>query len=117
VVNKEYFKSLSKNFESIAGVREVLIFGNDGVVFAHNIKSFAVKKAVLVFLFHHITGQLARSINQLTPVWYVGRSEEVKMIVGSLTQEVYVSITGDVTIDEEHLRNYFKACADSIAAQ
>src|SRR5690606_5363780 len=111
LVSKDYCKSLSKNIELFEGVREVIVFNREGMVFSHNIKSFAVRKAVLVFLFHHLNELLARAASQLTPIWFVGRSATAKLIIGQLVGDIFVAVTADNHLDETRLNEYLAACA------
>lgn len=111
---KEFCKSLRENLELIEGVREVIIYSNQGLVHAHNIKAFAVKKAVLVFLFHHLNETLARSANQLTPELFVARSAAVKLVISHLRDDVFVAITGELNLDESRLHNYLRTVAASM---
>jgi len=111
LVSKEFCKALRENLETFEGVREVIIFSSQGIVHAHNIKAFAVKKAVLIFLFHHINELLARSANQLTPMWFVGRSAGVKLMVSFLYEDTFVAVTGETHLDEGRLKAYLKSCS------
>ena len=99
--------------ERFSGVNEVLIFDDKGVVFAHNIKSFAVKKAVLFFLFHHLASNLARSASQLNSKWYSAYSRGARLIIAQLGPEEYVAITANDMLDEERLKLYLDSVAKS----
>lgn len=110
---KEFYKSMADNIGLIEGVREIVVFTDSGNVFTHNIKAFAVKKAVLVFLFHHVTTLVANAASQLTPVRFLARSGGSKLLIGKLAGEVYVAVTGDAAMDHERIFGYLTTCSQA----
>lgn len=106
---------MAKNIEVIEGVREIIVFTASGNVLAHNVQSFAVKKAVLVFLFHHLTAQAAQNASQLTPSQFLAAARGQKLLIGHLAGEIYVAITANPGLDHDRIFQYLKTCAQSQA--
>lgn len=113
-MNRDYAKSLAQNIEQFGGTRDIIIFNDEGHVFSHNMKSLAVKKAVMVFLFHHLTAMLTHSANQFSSVWYMGRSAGALLMIGQLTGNTYVAVTADATFPDRQLFDYMEVCRQHI---
>lgn len=101
---------MAKNIELIDGVREIIVFTNSGNVLAHNIQSFAVKKAVLIFLFHHFSTSAANAASQLPPDQFLATSRGQKMMIGHLDGDIYVAVTGETRLDHARIFNYLGTC-------
>jgi hypothetical protein len=104
---------MADNIALIEGVREIVVFTEAGNVLTHNIKAFAVKKAVLVFLFHHFTSLAAQAASQLTPIRFLASSGSSKLLVGRLVDDVFVAVTGDSSVDHDRIFNYLKTCSQA----
>jgi len=110
VITKDFCKSMGKNIELIEGVREIIVFTAGGSVYFHNVKSFAVKKAVLIFLFHHLMVLASNAASQLGPLRFLAESKGSKLLAGRLDGEIYVAVTGDPGLDHMRIFGYLDEC-------